>query len=90
MIIIPERNIRAHSENIGVDGHGEHNRREDGEHLHREIELVGEEGVIGRLEGFNDFFVVFEDVPEANVCPDEILEIDFETRRDEGTFFLEE
>lgn len=88
--IFSEGDVGAHRENIGVDRHREHDRRKDRENFHGEIEFVGEEGIIGRLERFDDFLVVFEDVPESNIGADQILEIDFESAWDERTLFLKE
>ena len=85
-----EGNARAHGEDIGVDRHREHHCREDGQDLHREVELVGKEGIVGRFEGLDDFLVVFEDVPEADIGADEVLKIHLEAFGDEGTLFLEE
>lgn len=88
--VFPEGDVGAHGENIGVDRHREHNRREDREDLHREVELIGEEGVVGCFEGLDNFLVVFEDVPKADIGADEILKIDFEGAWNEWAFFLKE
>ncbi len=38
--VVTEGDARAHGEDIGIDGHGKHDRREDSQNLHGEIELV--------------------------------------------------
>ena len=87
---LAERDLGAHREHIGVYRHREQDRREDREHFHREIELVGEEGIVCRFERFDSFLLAFEEVPEADVGADQILEIDLGFERDERVILLDD
>ncbi len=87
---VSEGDARTHGENIRVDGHRKHDGGKDCEHFHGEIEFVRKEGIVRRLERLDDFFVVLENIPEADVRPDKILEIDLQILRDKRTLFLKE
>src|SRR6185369_3238054 len=73
---------------VGISGHRKHDSRENGEYFHGEIELVRQKGIIGRFHRFNRFLLTFEDIPEPDIRPDEILKIYFHLIRNEGVVFL--
>lgn len=88
--IVREGNARTHGHHIGIDRDREHDGREDGEHLHGEIELVREEGIIRRLQGLDGLLVALENVPDADIRANEILEIDLQFIRDEWVVVCDE
>ncbi len=90
VLYMRERNGRTHRHDVGIGGNGQHDGSEDGEHLHGHVELVGEQGVVGFLERFDQLLAVFEDIPDADIGPDEILEIHSEVGRDQAVFFLDD
>ncbi len=88
--IVAEGDLRAHREHIGVHRHGEQDGGENREHFHREVELVGEEGIVGRFERLDGLFLALQDIPEADIGADEVLKIDFDSLRDERMVFLDD
>lgn len=81
-----ERNVGAHRQDIGIDGHREHHGGKNREHFHRHIELVGEQGIVGGFQRFDSFFGAFQHIPDADVGTDQILEIGAQGRFDEFMF----
>ena len=90
MRIVSEWDLGAHREHVGIDSHGEEDSGENGEHFHRQFQLVGEEGIVGGFERLDGFFLALQDVPQADVGADHILEIDFCFRWDERVILLED
>ena len=85
-----ERNGDAHGHDVGIRGDGQHDGREDGEHFHGHVELVGKQGIVGLFERLDQLFAVLENVPDADIGADKILEIYLEFGRDKPVVFLDD
>lgn len=86
--IVHEGDANAHGHHSGVGTDRKGDGRKNREDFHGDVEFIGEEGIVGGFEGLDDFFVVFEDIPDADIGADQILEIDFEFIWNERAFFL--
>ena len=78
MWVAAEGDGGVHREHVGIHRHRQEHCGEDREHFHRDIELVRQEGVVGRFERLDRLFVAFEDIPDADIGADKILEIHLE------------
>ena len=87
---VAEGDSSCHREHVGIHRHREEDGGKDGQNLHGEVELAREEGIIGGLERLDGFFVAFKNVPDANIRPDEILEIGLEIVGDVRMILCEE
>ncbi len=88
--IIAEGDGCAHREHIGIHGHGEEHGGENREHLHGEVELVREKGIVRRLQCLDGFFATLQDIPNADIRPDEILKIHLQIIRHERVLMRDE
>ncbi len=78
----------AHGHHVRIERDREEYRRKNREDFHRQVELVRQEGIVGRFKGFYRLLGAFEDIPDADIGPDQVLEIDPELVGDERLFLL--
>lgn len=86
--IVPERDGRAHREHVRIYGHREKDGGKDREDFHGHIELIREKRIVCRLKRLDSFLVALENIPDADVRADKILEIDGEIPRYERMILL--
>ncbi|KKT87526.1 MAG: hypothetical protein UW87_C0031G0003 [Candidatus Moranbacteria bacterium GW2011_GWC2_45_10] len=88
--VVAERDRGAHGQDVRIDGHRKHNGREDREDLHRHVQFVGKQGIVGLFQRLDRFFVGFQRVPEADVRADQVRKIRLDVGRDERGVFLDQ